>query len=291
MRAWNASTSAPTAPRPSSGTSHVSRAAARGKTTVAGFPWKKRHATDRHRRQPHPRQLRPRPRRGAATRARCGRGATGRHRRVARAFAQGARTGAGAPGRAVRDRGRAPAPCDRIHRRMRRGTARAARACARRGRGRMRAGLLPRFLAAPGATQGVRTAIADRRRPGRGRRPQAAVPAPARRARGFHGDHEAVRRHDRPGRGALLHRHAHRTVRRPGPGLARRHHRLAVRRTPRCAPARTGAFDPGEPADGRDRRALPAAAQPRAAAEGPAQRTGVPAAHRRGTGARSRRNR
>src|SRR3546814_19626984 len=65
--------------------------------------------------------------------------------------------------------------------------------------------------------------------------------------------------------------------------------RLAVRRAPRPAPARTGSEHSRQPADDRNRRALPAAAHAVAEATGPPQRAGVPPAYRLGTVARPRR--
>ena len=79
--------------------------------------------------------------------------------------------------------------------------------------------------------------------------------------------------------GALLHRRARRTACLPRPRPLHRHHRLDLRRAPRQAPARAGARHPARPADAGNRRALPHAARPEAAAEGAAQRARVPAAH------------
>ncbi len=171
------------------------------------------HGIDRHRRQPHPRLLRSRPRCGACARPRGGRGADGDHRRQPRALAAGAEAGPAASGRAVRHGRRASPPCQRVHGRVRCGNARVACAFGSRRRGRVRAGLLPRLLAAArrsGARSRLQLQIAVDIA-------QAAVPAPARRACRLHGDDEQLRRPPRPGGGALLHRHARGDVRLPRP--------------------------------------------------------------------------
>ena len=189
-----------------------------------------------------------------AARARRRRGADGGHRRQPRMHPQGAGAGARASGRAVRHRRRASAPRRGVHRRMRCRDASAARASGS-GRGRrMRPRLLPRLLAArrSGAPSSWQLQIAV----------ETGKPLFLHQ-RDAHDDFMAMMRELRGssgGGGALLHRQASASCTTTSTRLAHRHHRLALRRTPRPAPARAGEGDPGRPADDRDRRALSIAA-------------------------------
>ena len=158
------------------------------------------------------------------------------------------------------------------------------------GRGRrMRARLLPELLAARRAAPGIRAPARPRRAAG-----QAALPAPARRARRLPRD--AARPSGRRGaRGAaLLHRGSRHARGMPRARAFDRRDRLDLRRAARPGAARGGAAHPGGPPDARDGRALPAAAH--AAAQAPrtaatSRHSCRPCSRRRRGAAASRRRR
>ncbi len=139
--------------------------------------------------------------------------------------------------------------------------------------------LLPQLFPARGAGRGVRAPARDR-----GRHRQAAVPAPARCARGFHRvPRQRARPHLARGR-ALLHRRARRARRLSRSRLLRRHHGLDLRRAARAASARLRQVDSGRSADDRDRRALSPAARSASEAFASAQRADVSGAYLCGGG-------
>ena len=187
-----------------------------------------------------PRQFRPRSGRGAGARARrrASRSSWSPARRARRA--QGARSWrAQHPGLLFATAGVHPHHASEYTERVRSPNCVPARASGSRRRRRMRAGLLPRFLAAAGAAARVRA------RSSSSARRDAAKPLFLHQ-RDAHADFMAVlanvRGRARPRRRALLHRRAAASCSTYlDRGLAHRHHRLAVRRAPRPAPARTGA--------------------------------------------------